>query len=139
MIIDHGFWKLAESSELKPGRQRIIHARREDTGMDWYEFVKLRPFGDGSVIMTVGFIDDTKEPVVQAASRDPTAIFPAGMRVIEETDYAGDDPFKDYHGRAYVDGSIGGMHVSPPPPLTEIETAIFKRLAAIEEKLGIQP
>jgi hypothetical protein len=134
MIIEHGRWSLSASSEMKPGGQRILHAHRDDTGMDWYVFVKMKPFGDGSVVMTVGSMG-TDELVVQAVTRDPTAIFPAGMRVIEETEYVGSNPFNDFHGRLYADGKIGDMWVPPPLPLTIEE--IQQRLAALEAKVGL--
>jgi hypothetical protein len=133
MIVEHGGWSLSASSEMKPGGQRILHARRDD-GMDWYVFVKMKPFGDGSIVMTVGSMG-TEELVVQAATRDPTAIFPAGMLVIEETEYAGSNPFNDFHGRRYADGKIGDMWVPPPPPLTIEE--VQQRLAALEAKVGL--
>jgi len=138
MIIEHGRWSLSASAETKPTRQRILYARRDDTGMDWYEFVRMRPFNDGSIVMTVGSMG-TDELVVQAATRDPTAIFPAGMLVIEETEYAGSDPFADYHGRVYdlASRSIGDKFVPPPLPPTEFETAVLNRLAALEAKLGL--
>ena len=136
MIIEHGSWSLSASAEIKPGGQRILHARRDDTGMDWYVFVKMKPFGDGSIVMTVGSMG-TEELVVQAVTRDPTAIFPAGMRLIEETEYAGSDPFGDYHGRVYdlASRSIGNKFVPPPLPPTEFETAVLNRLAALEAKV----
>lgn len=138
MIIEHGSWSLSASSEMKSTQQRILCARRDDTGMDWYVFVAMKPFGDGSVVMTVGSMG-TEELVVQAVTRDPTAIFPAGMRVIEETEYAGSDPFGDYHGRVYdlASRSIGSVYVPPPLPPTAFETVVLNRLAALEAKLGL--
>ena len=132
MIIEHGHWSVTTS----PEQQRVLHAHRDDTGMDWNEFVALKPFNAGSIIMTVGSPgSEITEVIVQAATRDPTAIFPAGMLVIEETEYAGNNPFNDFHGRLYADGKIGDMWVPPPPPLTAKE--IQQRLAALEAKAGL--
>jgi hypothetical protein len=132
MIIEHGSWSLSAP------QQHIMHTHRDDTGMDWYEFVKTKPFGDGSVVMTVGAIDVTGVLVVQAATKDPTAIFPAGMRVIEETEYVGGNPFGDYHGHVYdiSSSSIGDMYAPPPPPPTAFEVEILNRLAALEANAG---
>ena len=132
MIIEHGHWSVTAS----PEQQRVMHAHRDDTGMDWYQFVALKPFNAGSIIMTVGSPgSEITEVIVQAATRDPTAIFPAGMLVIEETEYAGSNPFNDFHGRLYADGKIGDMWVPPPPPLTAKE--IQQRLVALEAKAGL--
>jgi hypothetical protein len=138
MIIEHGHWSLSASAEMKPGGQRVLHAQRDDTGMDWYVFVRMRPFGERSVVMTVGSMG-TDELVVQAVTRDPTAIFPAGMLVIEETEYAGNDPFGYYHGHVYVPASrsIGAKFVPPPAPPTASEAAMLERIAALEAKLGL--
>lgn len=136
MIIEHGSWSLSTPSGMPPAQQRILRARRDDTGMDWYEFVALKPFGDGSVVMTVG-PTGTGEFMIQAATWDPTAIFPPGMRVIEETIYSGNDPFGDFHGRIYDSGRIGDVFVPPPLPPTPIETELRNRLAALEAKMGL--
>jgi hypothetical protein len=95
-IIDHGTW---ERYAPNPPRQdwpaNVIYARRVGGGEDWYDYLDSKPFKDGSVIMTV------LHTVIQAATRDPSAIFPPPCNVIEETEYAGTDPQKDFGRHVY--------------------------------------
>jgi hypothetical protein len=142
MIIDHGTWSRYTPAQpkLELIQHNVMFASRDGPGFgeDWYEYVASKPFGDTSVVMTV-LHTDTGD-VVQAATFDPSQLFPAGMGVIEETQYAGNDPQGDFGGTTYNADArkIGGKFVWPEPRPTAIEArmlAVIEDLAARLEKL----
>jgi hypothetical protein len=135
-IIDHGAWERYTPASTKDGMPpNVMYARRIGSGEDWYEYVKARRFGDGSVVMTV--MATEAGSVVQAATFDPTAVFPAEFSVIEETAYSGNDPQSDLGQRSYNADArkIGGPFVWPDPAPTPTETKILDALDAIVKRL----
>jgi len=99
-LIDHGAWERYTPDPPKPGLPTdVMFARRVVGGEDWYEYVASKPFNNGSVVMTVERLETGD--IIQAATRDPTAIFPARMSVIEETEYTRTDPQTDFGRRTY--------------------------------------
>jgi hypothetical protein len=132
MIIDHGTWSIytpAAPKIVAPAGQSIMYASRDGPGFgeDWYDYVAGKAFGDTSVVMTVQQGTPAGD-VVQVATFDPTEIFPAGMQVIEETQYTGNDPQGDFGGTTY-NGTIGGKAVWPEPPLDRRVRETIARLA----------
>jgi hypothetical protein len=102
-IIEHGMWEryTPDPSTLKVLYQtNILYVRRTTDNVDWYEYVNIiKPFKEGSVVMTVQAIEEGE--VVQAASQDHTAVFPISMKVIEETEYTGTNAQEDFGQRMY--------------------------------------
>lgn len=139
MIIDHGNWSryTPAAPKMELVKHHVQFAQRDGPGFgeDWYEYIASKPFGDTSVVMTVQHTETGD--VVQAVTYDPSTIFPAGMGVIEETEYTGDDPFADFHGRVYnADArAIGGRWAPPPPPPSATEASILAMLDAIVDRL----
>jgi hypothetical protein len=138
MIVDHGNWVMYTPATPKAEHvgHHVMYARRDSPEADdWYEYVARRPFGDTSVVMTV---QHTAEgDVVQAATFDPSEIFPAGMGVIEETEYTGNDPQTDFGQHSYSADArrIGGRFVPPERKPDAIETRILQALDAIVERI----
>jgi hypothetical protein len=116
-IIDHGKWeRYAPNPPVENLPANVMFARRVGDNVDWYEYVSSNHFQDGSVVMTVQRVADGA--VIQAATRDPTEIFPAPFSVIEETEYTGTDPLKDF-GRRMYDADlrkVGDLYVPPRRP-----------------------
>ena len=119
-IIDHGSWERYIPDPAPAGiPSNVMFARRIGDNVDWYVYLKSKPFAGNSVVMTVEHTS-TGEDLVQAATRDPSMIFPQLMSVIEETEYSGTEPQKDLGGRLYDTSlrKIGDKYV-PPPPTTQ--------------------
>jgi hypothetical protein len=98
-IVAHGEWEYYTPPPNEDLPSSIMFARRIADGQDWYEYVAGQPFSDGGVVMTVQHTDTGD--IVQAATRDPSAIFPANMIVIEETEYSGNAPQTEFGRRTY--------------------------------------
>ena len=139
MIIEHGTWSLytPAAPKMELVTHHVLFARRDGPGFgeDWYEYVASKPFGDASVIMTVKHTDTGD--VVQAATFDPSTIFPNTMLVIEETEYTGNDPFGDFNGTVYnpVTHAIGGRWVPPERKPSAIEKRILQALDLIVDRI----
>lgn len=142
MIKEHGTWeayvptatpKALEPHGAPPG---TMFARDAGTQQDWYDYVASKPFGEHAVVMTVEHTPNGE--LVQAVTTDPTAIFPAGMKVIELTDYDGDEAFGDLHWRRYNSDArkIGDRFVAMPVPslhdVMRTLDAIMRRLERLE-------
>jgi hypothetical protein len=145
MIIDHGTWSIYTPAAPKiaaPPGQTIMYAQRDGPGFgeDWYDYVAGQAFGDASVVMTVQ--TTSAGDVIQVATFDPTEIFPGGMRVIEETQYTGNDPQGDFGGTTYntdLRKAGGSKFVWPEPPdsraaqLREAVARLAERIRQLEE------
>lgn len=84
-IIDHGEW-VSYKPEHSPFPSTIdgmtlLFCRRVSDGRDWYEFQRKELTGTDSIYMTMMPVDH----VVRTTTHDASALFPAGMRVIEVT------------------------------------------------------
>jgi hypothetical protein len=140
MVIDHGNWSLYTPATPKMeelAKYHIMFAQRDNPEADdWYEYVASKPFGDTSVVMTVEHFNTGD--MVQVATFDPTKLFPAAMRVIEETEYTGNDPFNDFRGLTYNPdtGEFGPPFVPPPPPPNLFEKQVLSALDAIVARLN---
>ena len=79
MIIDHGEWAVYEPeiNPFKNVQHRIMFCRRVSDGRDWYEFRK--ELENDNIKLTV----DLHQSTVQTTSRDVSALFPAGARLLE--------------------------------------------------------
>lgn len=137
MIIEHGRWDYYTPATPKEGMPpQVMYAQRVGDGMDWYDYVASKPFGDTSVVVTVYPMQDGTE-ITQAATFDYTAIFPPKARLLEMTDYVGSDPQADLGQRIYDPATltIGDKYAPPPPPPTRTEQKILTTLDAIIERL----
>jgi len=136
-VIDHGQWDYHTPANIKAGAPpHAMYAARASDGVDWYEYIAERPFGDASVVMTVQTLADGTE-IIQAATFDYTAIFPPTFRVLEDNAYSGNDPQSDFGQRTYSADrrKIGAKYVPPPLPPTAAEQKILSALDAIVSRL----
>ena len=88
-IIDHGDW-VAYTPDPWPKHlpSHIIFARRVSDGRDWYEFQRKELTGTDTVKMTLRKTDIGW--AVLTTNLDGSALFPAGLRVIEVRGMVGD-------------------------------------------------
>lgn len=100
----------------------VLFARRVQDQVDWYEFQRTLTGND--VYMTVMEMEPTHH-VVQAATRDATALFPAHALLLSVQGIADSDPFEAYHGREYF-------------PLTKTFGDKWVPLAAISDRQFFQ-
>jgi len=122
MIKEHGQWEAYKPTSPRPfpGRTQegpimqqhvLMYARRIDTGDDWYDYRKQ--FNGDTVLMTIWPSHLDGPLVVQAVTRDVQMIFPAGAMLIELQGYTGDDPFAEFSGTVYENGTLTGSKYQP--------------------------
>jgi hypothetical protein len=167
-IIDHGVWtRYTPEKPQADAPPNAIYAKRDD-GVDWYDYVRPnfllaqppkpkeyhavtgaelvndkpapRPnFKPGSVVCNIYYHPQHDRHLVGAATRDPTAIHAINQRVIEITDYQGNDEQaqKELGGRIYdhVKKAFGEKPQFQPPPPSPIEQKILEALDAVIERL----
>jgi len=89
-IKDHGVWKpytpdpmpeWAISASVIGGA--IVFLRRDNDGVDFYEYLKTKPFGKDAIVANTIAAPDTAVETVGSVFRDPTMIFPFNQRLIE--------------------------------------------------------
>lgn len=93
-VIDHGKWQLYRPDRL-PGDAppSALFARRESDGIDWYVYSRNpKSFGADTVKFTAMWQEPQNGYVVGGATRDVTALFPAGQMVLELTEFHEKDP-----------------------------------------------
>jgi hypothetical protein len=137
-VIDHGVWLSYKPSKLPEGAPpNALFARRGD--VDWYDYVnETRPFRKGSLLLTVAPREENGPPIISAPTTDPTALFPAGHRVIELT---GDHHHHDAadlinrYASKVIDLKTGEVFdaPAPEPALTDL-TAIIARIEKLEKQ-----
>jgi hypothetical protein len=146
-IIDHGEWVAYRPAVLPVGAPaNAMFAKREDDGLDWYDYVNhMKPFGAGSLILTVASREQGGPPIISAPALDPTALFPVNHRVVEITgsfNYNPDSLIDAFASKA-IDLETGEVSdLAPPVPLQTSETsqilaaldAITKRLEKLEQR-----
>lgn len=133
-IIDHGQWERYVPTTVKPNLpSNIMYARSVIGNYDWYEYVAAKRFGQRSVVMTVQHTETGD--LIQVATFDPTAIFPASCGVIEETEYSGSDPQAEFGLCTYNADlrKIGPKYVPPPTETEKLIASLMKRIEALEK------
>lgn len=98
MIYDHGVWELYVPDPFPAHLPLTALFLRNDAGSDWYEYLK-RQFGKDTVKVTI-MMQDGKW-VGMAASKDVSRLYPAGMTVLEITDFDKGDPQAYFARRQY--------------------------------------
>lgn len=103
-ITDHGQWLLYEPDPhpFPHLAQRIMFCRREVDQRDWYLFQK--ELVNDNIKMTVKQIPGGW--VVHATERDPSLLFPAGMKLLEIDDAVGAHELyrqRVFNGREFLD------------------------------------
>jgi len=89
-IKDHGDWVSYEPSEkLFPNitTHNILYCQRVSDKRDWYDFQRNELRDIGTIKATLMQIDG--EWTVQTTARDPSFLFPAGLKLIEIDDTDG--------------------------------------------------
>ena len=135
-IKNHGIWLPYKPQKLpKDAPPSALFVRRAGDGVDWYDYVSSgRNFGKYTIKMTV--IDSG----VAAATKDPTALFPASALVLEVSDVETDDPQKlfgnmIYHADTQTFSDPKRMELPTTlDHLAETLTEIIQRLKALEER-----
>jgi hypothetical protein len=118
---DHGKWVMyTPAPEAIPAGfpLGVMHARRESDQIDWYTYIKGGAhFYKDNAKGAARWFEDRQCYIVGPATKDVTAIFPAGCYVFEITNYMGTDPQAEYGGKVYhpEDGTFTDW-VEPPPP-----------------------
>jgi hypothetical protein len=157
-IIDHGEWEVytpsVYPSDMPSG---VVFMRRKSDLVDWYKYiyqpaspkpthsiapiVLTKNFGADTVKFAVMWRKEFNAYIVGGATRDVTAIVPHGQTVYEITDYAGDDPFKEFNGKAYdhatgtfIKAALVDPPASPFAPLLEKIEALSVRVANLEKQ-----
>lgn len=89
-IKDHGVWKpytpdplpeWAASASSIGGA--IVFIRRDSDEVDFYDYLKTKPFGKDAIVANTIASQGTKVETVGSVFRDPTMIFPFNQRLIE--------------------------------------------------------
>lgn len=135
--IDHGKWVAYKPAILPPGApENALFARRESDGVDWYDYVNSGTnFQSGNVVLAALYREASGQYVTGPATRDHTALFPAGCIVHEVTDYTGSDPQGDLGTKAF-DPATGEFTdpIIPPSQRDAVLEDMVKRIAALEAK-----
>lgn len=93
-IIDHGTWSKYTPKKGHPDAPvNTMYCRRDSDEIDWYEYQKK--FDINTIKCTVF------ENVIQAVTRDASAMFPQNCRVIEIFDIDTPKPHDVYSGKEY--------------------------------------
>lgn len=135
----HGHWKRYRPDPL-PEKFRLTHSvmfcRREEDGMDWYEFLyEAKVLAADSIKMTVMPMSDTW--VVQAVYRDATMLFPQNCLLLEIDGITDADPQQAYGQRIFdrLTNEFAGAFVPPPPPVHPAMQQLLDRISVLEAKL----
>jgi hypothetical protein len=133
----HGQWEAYTPEKPPKGAPpHALFARRLNDRVDWYDYVKSgQHFRSDSVKFAIAWRGDDQGWVVGPATRDETAIFPAGHAVYEILTYNGNDP-QGYFGNKRYDTKTGVF--SDPPsstlarPNEDLANALQELLARVE-------
>lgn len=131
MIVNHGSWTRYTPEQLPDGLpQSIMFCRRDSDGLDWYAVAHdATAWQADSIKMTVMQVGG--QMLVQAATRDVQALFPAGATVIELTGATDADPQAAYGGKVY-DAASGTFAPPAVPPPELISRRQFFQQAAVQ-------
>lgn len=134
MIKQHGHWSIYKSAEpqpVLPGSLSIVYCRRDEDGIDWYEFQKT--VTSDNVWMTVMLLNDYW--MTQAVTRDISMLFPAHALLIEVSDIEDADPFATYNHREFFpEQNTFGEIIEFAPPL-DANARIDRAIEAAYEAL----
>ncbi len=135
---DHGNWTAYAPTAIPDNAPpSSLFAKRDSDGQDWYDYVHPGTnFTPNNVVICAYWSDRYRCYIVGAATRDPTAIFPARGLVHEQLDYAGSNPQGDLGDKAY-DPATGVFSDLPPPSEKSAKAGIEARIAVLEAKLGL--
>jgi hypothetical protein len=126
-ITDHGVWEPYQPAELPENAPvSALFARRVGDQADWYEYVNSgQHFAGDSVKLTL------VDGAVAAATTDPTALFPAGARVLEVKDVSTVNPQQAFGRKLY---NAGAQEFYDPParaPMPDVND-LLARIQALE-------
>ena len=137
-IIDHGKWERYQPDKIPQGMPpNVLFARRISDGVDWYDYSRdSKNFSPDTVKFTALWQDVHNGYTIDAATRDPTRLFPAGALLREIVDYhGGSDPQLELGARLY-DPDSNKLRDRPTPQPAFDFLGLEARVAALEAKLG---
>jgi hypothetical protein len=82
----------------------VLFARRLSDGVDWYDFARgLGDFTPGTALATTIRDPATGQEIAMGLFRDPSLVFPAGLRLLEVSGLDPDDPapWKSFEQQGY--------------------------------------
>lgn len=138
-IKQHGHWKQYKPDPIPEKfklTSSVMFCRREEDGMDWYEFLyEVKELAADSIKMTVMPMQD--QWVVQAVYKDATMLFPQNCLLLEIDGITDTDPQTAY-GQLTFDptANMFGNKFTPPPRPNPLVDDLLARIAALEAKLG---
>jgi hypothetical protein len=137
-MIDHGVWIVYRPSVLpREAPLGAMFAKRKSDDFDWYEYIRGDRFKRDSLKLTIAARVEDGPLVISAPTKDVTALFPAGHRVVElEGDYpfTQDELIKKYANKEF-DLETGKISEPPAPAKTEnVLDVILARLDKLERR-----
>lgn len=137
-IKQHGHWQRYRPDPI-PEKFRltssVMFCRREEDGLDWYEFLyEKKVLARDSIKMTVMHMLDTW--VVQAVYGDATMLFPQSALLLEIEGITEANPQEAYGQRVFNPDTneFGGRFAPPSRPLPFVQD-LLDRIATLEAKL----
>ena len=141
-IKDHGVWKpytpdplpeWAASASSIGGA--IVFIRRDSDRVDFYDYLKTKPFGKDAIVANTIASQGTKVETVGSVFRDPTMILPFNQRLIE---ILGVDPSetKPHNLLAWLifdpdTLTFSGEPVPPQPPPVDMSVSAAQAKTAL--------
>lgn len=110
----------------------VVFLKRDGDGKDWYEYLKTKPFAEGSVVATTMVEGPDNAEVVKAVFRDCTMLFPFKQRCIEirGVDPAETKPHNLFAWMVFHPDTLTltGTPVPPQPPVVSQSVAASQAL-----------
>lgn len=140
-ITEWGTWSLytpttpiINSSNLPLGLN-IIYCKRDQDGMDWYQFLQSNLLQANTVKMTV-MQNVSNNWIIQSVTREADRLFPAGGLLIEDDSIGDVNPQQHYSQLMYLSGNNTPYQTQPVIVPQEISRREFYQALAVQGQIS---